>query len=302
MDLLPLELKFMILKKLDISDLLNLRTVSKGWKNVISCFNLNEITYKNEGSTLNWFYVNEPPNYLIIVKRNHLPNYSLLKSSVLNLKNLKRLKIDFSFSNQEFKIELLNSFKLLEQLELNRVYTNDDEKLVYLRLPYLKLIYFNLLYTGHLVLDTPKLKFLYSLYKNLDTIELKQPETVCILTIPSYDSNLIKFENLRCVKLVHTSENLKLLENRLDNVYNRTYETILKHLSNLKEFHIEFKDTYLPSSEIGRFCQRLIKEKVHLGVDLDIYYLNNLVSSDKHVQKITLDFISKIFKHFCPFY
>ena len=201
---LPVEMQFKILELLSIRDLLKARLVCKLWNDIVSKIKMKEleikienfINYESDSESENGSDAefNELDDLNEIDKTDKLDKYwyhtkTAIKQKIkidyrneLNLhqieilKQLKRFRLNIQVyeddfkDKYEFKIEHLNEFKNLIQLEIVGCQEFNNGRLV---LPNLELIYIEYIDKGELIIESSNLKSI-NCYYDLDKLKVQR--------------------------------------------------------------------------------------------------------------------------------
>jgi len=224
-----------IFEQLEISEILKCRLICRRWKDVIGQMMIEElvldddkvhldesIIYRKFTERTQWFNTELPYSNIIKVKKD-FDLLSFLQSSILNLNELKRLRINSEIDYNKFKISNLSKYSKLEHLEIgwyNGVDENEE-----LSLPELQTFYFRSIGNPILNLNTPKLHTLSSL--DLEQVRLKQRDSIRNLETEFLDEGCLFFKNV---------ENLMIYDTKI------TEKCILDQLINLKRMRINPDD------------------------------------------------------------
>lgn len=270
---LPLEIQFKIFELLEISDILVSRLVCKHWRSVLSEIKIEELIFCQPKSLcvpkLSEWQFDGVPVRNVIWTENCL-TLNLLKSTMFNLKNLKRLMIRGSVNygdgdGDTFKMEQLNKFSKLEHIEMDE-WSGEEEKLV---LPKLKRLYLPTIYSGELQLDAPKLESV-SCKIGIPRINLKHRETLKHLEIFTWKDVVFEFIGLETLKLDHTDGAIR---------------NMLQQLPKLREIEFtlyNYVDEFFENTVDA--LRNLVVERRRLNrTDLKIYFKNELVTSEDQV-------------------
>lgn len=269
---LPLEILFKIFELCEIKDLFQIRLVCKQFNLIVSQIKIDELVFYGglyvHGNK--WYASNRTTNCAIRLQNPSKLN--LLNSSILNLKNLKRLMIRFSVNFKEFKIEHLNKFTKLEQLEIAE-YNPNEEKL--LSLPQLKVICLHTIYSNGLTIEAPKLETVLCKI-GLDLINFKNNETIKQLEIYSFKDKVFTFKNLEKLELDYTTSSI---------------DDILFKLPKLNEIKFNLTDYVAEIFEILIDTMRnLLNEKNRLNRDeVKIYFKNKLIIDENVLNRLDPD-------------
>lgn len=240
-DYLPFELKIMIFERLDIQDLLHIRTVSKSWQAIVDFdVRLKKLVLLDYSSG----YAHERYHYYTPIEANDLLDVSGLvdRSSIGKLfskcmfKYLKYLNVSLPF---DFDIGTLNQLKKLEQLDINDCKITNAAKLALPCLKVLKILPFvsdrNRTKDAFVTINCPALRVLCcNAYLN-DLIKIAHPETVTELEIiftnePMPDLELLGFVNLEIFR----------------NHGNHSEDIISRLPATVKELHISYNIKITP--------------------------------------------------------
>ena len=258
LDNLPYELYQILLKFVDLEDLLELRSVCKKLNQIISEFKIEEMIFSDLDyhNDFNWFYINRPMYYKNMIDISTL---FLLSTSLINVQHLKCLCIDNIETNELFDLDKLNKFKQLEHLTLKLELPKFKEIKKRLSLPNLKsLSLYCQSFTNEkieIAIETSKLRAL-NLNDHLDLSYFKfiHPLTINYLKLNYYESYIEIFKNLEYLEC--------------SNVFDKG-SILLSAFSNLKEIKIRWSiPIFLPAllTEISRLER---ETKVYLkGVEL----------------------------------
>lgn len=238
MDDLPLEMKTMILKQLNIQDLLSCRLVSKGFKAYIEKIKPTElIVHKENGisekDAINWYDSTEAIN---LENRICITNISSIESSPFNLTNLRNLKIDHFASSHSFDLTILNQFDKLERLEIEKVVLNTtkndgDILLTFPNLRSLVILIESDSTRKLLIIDAVKLET-YKCGFHLRSVKLLHPTSVKHLAVADFDK-----EDLECFKAVEYLA--------CNSVFSRLSKNIFEQLPKLKEIHYNYQGIFV---------------------------------------------------------
>lgn len=164
---LPAECSLFILKMLDLKSRTKFRLVSKQWRSLVDEIKTDELIIHGllpSNQLHRWFYSEQA-----ISKHNVFGQFDLRTIGSLPFADcLKRLWIDYSAVDRcTIGVAVLNQFASLEQLTVNCLKYNEDDRLV---LPNLIALDLQDAWTiARLVVDAPKLK---ALYANLDYVRV----------------------------------------------------------------------------------------------------------------------------------
>lgn len=249
------EILINVFKQLELLDLLKCRLVCRDWKNLVSKVMIEElvldcgqikldepIIFSKFINRTKWFKIRTP--YKNVIKTKNNSSLDTL-SSMFDLINLKRLRINSPIDYNAFEIGNLNKFTNLEQLEIG-YYNRQSSAQLYL--PNLKTFYFRSNSIGSLQVNSNTLEILSC--TDLNQIKLKQPETIKYLEIDHFKENdLADFKNVEYLQIYSVNEPTK--ENILNSFPN------LKRIRILPNYDQEF-DYY---KNIGDFVKQLLIEK-----------------------------------------
>lgn len=266
---LPIEIQFTIFELLEISDILVSRLVCKHWRIVLSGIKIEELIFRhrNDRSVLEaieWHFERVPTRNVIAVENNLALN--LLRSTMFNLKYLKRLMIRGVLNYDEVKIELMNKFANLEILEMDE-WNGEGTKLV---LPKLKSLYLCRIYTGELTIDSPKLESVLCKIGIL-RINLQHNESLKHLEIFTFRDKVLEFTGLETLKLDHTND---------------AVQNILMQLPKLREIQFTLCDYEMETFDNTiSTISNLVVERQHLNrTNLKIFFKDELVTSEDQVK------------------
>ena len=270
MDDLPVEVKTMILKQVNIEDLLSCRLVSKKFKAYIDNIKPTELIVekKNRGlkDGINWYNSTELINFK---NRMFITNISSIESSPFNLTNLRNLKIDHFASSHSFDLTILNQFDKLERLEIEKVVLNTtkndgDILLTFPNLRSLVILIESDSTRKLLIIDAVKLET-YKCGFHLRSVKLLHPTSVKHLA-----ADLFYKEDLECFKAVEYLA--------LNCVFSRLPENIFEQLQKLKEIHYNYHGIYvdhdyqnLEPNMDSLIAQRKWSNKQHVRIFYDEY-------------------------------
>ena len=266
-DDLPFEIKLIIFELLDIKDLVGCRLVQKAWKEIVSHVKIEELVF-NDRDNLNckWYYINQAARNVIKIKSECKLN--LLKSMAFNLRSLKYLMIRASIDlNEDYefqKIEYLNRYLKLEQLEIHK-YDGNDDKLV---LPNLRCICLNSIYFGNLFIEAKKLTTILCRI-GIDKIDLKYYDTIKRLEIYSFKEKVFEFLNLESLIVDYTDSPIKNILHHLPKLH------IIK--LNLTEYDETFYENTIET------IRNLLNEKRKLNKTIKIYFKDHLIVDEEQI-------------------
>lgn len=246
MDLLPIEIVCLIIKKLDLNDILSCRLVNKKWSQIVNeHIKISSLAIKDKECQF------EEERYLLdreFFKNSYqfnTRNEEFFQSAFIMtvLKNLKHLYIQLPsiYNESDFNLaKNLNNFTKLESLKIDQLTTSAQSATI--KLPNLKTLSIDLYDGPTLKLDLPKLE---KLVNNcfLKKFEFKNYDTITELTTELYEDCLPKYKNLEKFYC-------EFLTNDEDYELNNLPKDILSLLPKLKELH----------------CSRLVKKNVIAGV------------------------------------
>ena len=240
MDDLPLEMKTMILKQLNIQDLLSCRLVSKGFKAYIEKIKPTElIVHKENGisekDAINWYDSTEAIN---LENRICITNISSIESSPFNLTNLRNLKIDHFASSHSFDLTILNQFDKLERLEIEKVVLNTtkndgDILLTFPNLRSLVILIESDSTRKLLIIDAVKLET-YKCGFHLRSVKLLHPASVKHLAADDFDD-----EDLECFEAIEYLACNSDISSLPPNIFEK--------LPKLSEIHYNYQGIYIPN-------------------------------------------------------
>ena len=260
-DCLPPEMICVIMKNLNLNDLIQCKLLSKRWYSIVNESikmiklivrtdekikrkNLNE--YLIDVHYSRWFYSNELVNSDLHICELNLFQLNLKRKILSNLKYLKINEIP------KFDFNQLNLLTQLIHLEINCYLGEVHIKLNLLELEILK-IFFNS--SCHLTIEEcPKLKILYYDYEEDENFRLimKYPESIKDLEAPFYGSELTQFKNVEYLKCGWNFDQIN--------------ENTLSKLKKLKViyFDVSFKDFFHLVVESGEQIELILRNYLQM--------------------------------------
>ena len=237
MDVLPIEIKIMIFKQLNVQDLLSCRLVSKEFEIYIANIKPTElIVDKNHAlkDGINWY--DNSTELINLKNRISISNISSIESSPLNLTNLRSLKIDHIVSSDRFDLAILNQFIKLERLEIEKVFLNTtkndgDLLLTFPNLRSLVIFVKSNFNRKLLIIDAVKLET-YKCAFDFRSVKLLHPTSVKHLAVADFDK-----EDLECFKAVEYLA--------CNSVFSRLSKNIFEQLPKLKEIHYNYQGIFV---------------------------------------------------------
>ena len=251
---LPIELHYKIFSYLWIDDLFNLRLVSKKSNYAISQFGIEELCFINPGNELRtyWFHTYKPVDFRYFTCTK--TKLFILRSSIFNLKCLKRLWIEDGGDDDVISLaDLSKRFIKLEDLRIGFRYCYKSKN-QQLNLPNLKRLYIRLNRYHKIKFELPKLEALDFVFydETWNYLTFSHPQTLRHLSLSGFHPNLSIFSNLNSLSIYEVPK-----------VHG---EIVLTTFPMLNELAFRFAT----SSEL----ENIIKHKSTLyRTDLKIYYL-----------------------------
>jgi len=244
-----LDLSKHIFKYLEIADLIQLRRVSKLFKEVIDRLVFNEIIVNEEVSNIGWLHTNELVN---LKEANIIDDWKkfVISVPIFQLeKNLKKLIIN-EFDKQ-WIADNINNFTLLEHLEL----IGFGKKLKQINLPNLQALnFFNYIDSYSITLNCPKLKAV-KLFHGADC-KIINPSSIEYVYLTDFDEEFIcQFPNLK---------------HAIFEVHNMMFFDIHPAVFKLKK--LKTISVYDDGHMIDEELEKVLKRKSKARADLKFYF------------------------------
>lgn len=192
---LPVEIHYNVFAYLNISEILDLRLISKRFLNLIKSYNIKELSFLKDyyyDHKENWFSTAKLIRLSVQVpySRFHL----LRRNPPTNLYNLKYLNIvDTTISLND-----INKFKKLQILMIDEAVITHGNRLT---LPDLKALSFGSVYVSSLKLHAANLTSLSISHTVLNKTEFKHPLSIKYLKLKKYQTKALQLINLECLEL-----------------------------------------------------------------------------------------------------
>jgi len=261
---LPIEIKLIIFKYLDLQELMVCRLVNRRWRDCVEEFRFRELAIVNTES--DQFTCNKYHSYKTLNQQNLFePSDLRLFQSVLSNKMfnyLEYLNISNHIGGSEFDLEFLNRFDRLQQLDLSSIEVSRE---IRLELPFLKVLSIlqavkaELSENESVEFNSPKLQIVRCNEHFNTLIKILNPKSIKSLQVNLCESDLANFSNIEVYK-----QNFAL-NVRLD---------ILTELPKLRELHLFTSCRTSQSAQMKHILIRLIEERQSLRrFDLQIHYM-----------------------------
>ena len=295
---LPIEVIHLVFEYMDLEEICTCRLVSKWFNEIVKAFRVFELSFYDEGwfRKSSWYGDGKP---ILPLNSLNLSKVSFLSSLSVDLRFLKRLSYTVKESD-EFRLELLNSFQWLEQLEL--WFDDPDwwqgDRVKSLRLNQLKQLFLSFKFQIFIEFNLPKLSRLalsYSpsnheqvdVHQLLESIHFVHPSTVWRLDLFndlntsefSIPSNFDGVEHLQCDLTAST---------------HRQIETILTKFSRLKVFEVWLNEEARVYDGHFEFLNQIMQQKKKLKPSLRVYFCDVELSSQRPAESYAFDRESKL--------
>lgn len=273
---LPPEIITIILKELDINQLLKCRLINKRFEMIIKGINVNELalttTFKPLGAK-NWYRTNKRiKNELKIKTLNQMSK--IFDTSIVNLTNLTNLLITFDYPCLN---KLKRFSKSLIHLELYCLIGSDND----LKMKRLECLFLDSISPSNIHINSPNLKFLAT---SLDSsnLSIKFPSKIESFYSYYFNNLIDKFVNLKELKV-----------NQIDYIDTN----IIEKLPKLEIIHFRAR-RHLGHSFVTTFftIRHLLAQSQRLNNGLKIYFRKDLITSMEQLTKYS-DHLPKPIDH-----
>lgn len=189
-----------IFNELSIYDLLSCSLVCKRLNRLVRKFRVKELIIDNDEGIIDvWFYTNKLPNYDYCLFEDS--NFRFLETNLLDLKHLRSLRIQLTKRQKKFRLETLNSFQRLIELDLKLLdYIGED----IIELNELEILSLQLVNSTFAEVNASKLFALCLNYYYEDEVfnpvRFKYPETVIYFKTAGSPRNLEEFKSVEYFK------------------------------------------------------------------------------------------------------
>lgn len=269
MDNLPCEIYQMIFEYFDLAESISLRRVSKRFNNFVNHgFKIKELILNENLKKETWLYDGRPINF-----RNQISPFIFSNVSFLfRISKIRRLKINSPDKILYVNSMLINSFSLLEQLEIYKSpIVFDDDKLSLPKLRSFALKSKHPLFS--LIIEAPNLETIY-IQDACDignAIKFDHPTSIENLFVTNYHANLSIFKNLKSLEIRNATN---------------FHRNVLEEFARLEKLSIYFEGAEQLNKDQMNLMNTLQSRK---GLKL-CYYLNGvLYDEDENPSDFKLD-------------